>query len=178
MSRNAISGNPEHYIFKSFQGSMPPDPPRRPKKIFLAAAWLKNFFQDRLPPKQKILDRTLYMGMCHRPGSIFHFQKSRPGLKFWNRPWFLKFCSTTGSFFDNLVSNPGFQMSKIAVAFLTNDRYKLNFLFKKYACLLAKDTERVHVTIIISKLHSNKLMLPVGALVSCSLMLTYFCKKE
>ena len=26
MSRNAISANPEHYIFKIFQGSMPPDP--------------------------------------------------------------------------------------------------------------------------------------------------------
>ena len=50
MSRNAISANPEHYIFKIFQGSMSPDPPRSLKKIFLAAAWLKNFFQDRLPP--------------------------------------------------------------------------------------------------------------------------------
>ena len=59
MSRNAISANPEHYIFKISQGSMLPDPPRRPKKFLLAAAWLKNFFQDRLPPKQKILDRTL-----------------------------------------------------------------------------------------------------------------------
>ena len=59
MSRNAISANPEHYIFKIFWGSMPPDPRRRLKKIFLASAWLKNLFQGRLPPKQKILDRTL-----------------------------------------------------------------------------------------------------------------------
>ena len=46
MSRNAISANPEHYIFKLFWGNMPPEPPRRPKKIFLVTAWLKNFFQD------------------------------------------------------------------------------------------------------------------------------------
>ena len=38
---------------------MPPRPPSSPKKFFLAAAWLKNFFQDRLPPKQKVPDRTL-----------------------------------------------------------------------------------------------------------------------
>ena len=50
MSRNAISANPEHYIFKIFQGSMPPDPPRRPKTIFLAAAWLKSFFSIDSPP--------------------------------------------------------------------------------------------------------------------------------
>ena len=59
MSRNAISANSEHYIFKIFRGSMPPDPLEGQKKIFLTAAWLKNFFQDRLPPKQKILDGTL-----------------------------------------------------------------------------------------------------------------------
>ena len=39
MSRNAISANPEHYIFKIFRGEH--------------AGWLKNFFQDRLPPKTK-----------------------------------------------------------------------------------------------------------------------------
>ena len=59
MSRNAISANPEHYIFKIFQGSMPPDPPGRPEKIFSRRRVAQSFFQDRLPPKQKILDRTL-----------------------------------------------------------------------------------------------------------------------
>ena len=65
MSRNAISANPEHYILKIFQGSMPPEPLEGLKKILLADAWLRNFFQDRLPspppppPQQKILDRTL-----------------------------------------------------------------------------------------------------------------------
>ena len=49
MSRNAISANPEHYIFKMFPGSMPPD----------TLEGLQKFFQDRLIPKQKILDRTL-----------------------------------------------------------------------------------------------------------------------
>ena len=53
MSRNAISANPEHYIFKIFQGSKPPDPPRKPKKIFSRRRVAQNFFQDRLPPKQK-----------------------------------------------------------------------------------------------------------------------------
>ena len=58
ISRNAISANPEHYIFKIFRGSMPPDPP---EKIFSRRLMAQKFFQDRLPPppKQKILDRTL-----------------------------------------------------------------------------------------------------------------------
>ena len=76
-----------------------------------------------------------------------------------NRPYFLKFYSRTGSFFDNLVSNALAQMSKIPVAFLK----VTGFLFKKYACLLP-------VIIIICKLYSNKLMLPVKAFVSCSLI--------
>ena len=54
MSRNAISANPEHYILKIFR-----TPLESLKQVFLAAACLKNVFQDRLPPKQKILDRTL-----------------------------------------------------------------------------------------------------------------------
>ena len=64
------------------------------------------------------------------------------------------------------------------IAFLKNDRSNPNFLFKNYACLLAKDTECVPVTIIINNCNSNKLILPVRALVSCSLMLTYSCKKD
>ena len=62
MSINAISANPEHYLFKIFRESMPLEPPRRPKNFLLAAAWLQNVFKDRLPPKQKILDRTLLGG--------------------------------------------------------------------------------------------------------------------
>ena len=50
-----------------------------------------------------------YKGMCHRPGSIFHFQKSEQAPNFevllQNRPYFLKVYSRTGFFFDNLVSN-------------------------------------------------------------------------
>ena len=53
MSRNAISANPEHYIFKIVRGRMSPDPLEGLKKFFLAAAWLKNFFQDRLLPPNK-----------------------------------------------------------------------------------------------------------------------------
>ena len=53
MSKNAISANLEHYIFKIFRGSMPPDPPRRPKKNFFRCSVAQNFFQDRLPPNKK-----------------------------------------------------------------------------------------------------------------------------
>ena len=49
---------------------------------------------------------------------------------------------------------------------LKNGKSNLNFLSKKYACLSVKGTECVPVTIIVSKLYSNRLMLPVGALVS------------
>ena len=68
MSRNAISANPEHYIFKIFQGSMPPGNPLEGLKIFLNAAWLKTFFRIDCPPppEQKILDRTLYTGRSSR----------------------------------------------------------------------------------------------------------------
>ena len=52
------------------------------------------------------------------------------------------------------------QTSKMPVAFLKNDRSSPSFLLKKCAYLLAKDTECVSVT--ISKLYSNKLMLPRG----------------
>ena len=59
MSRNAILANPEHYIFKIFQGGMPPDPLDNLKTIFPIAAWLQNFFKIDFPLKQKILDITM-----------------------------------------------------------------------------------------------------------------------
>ena len=49
MSRNAILANPEHYIFKIFWGSMPPDP----------QVAQKSFSGLTFPPQTKILDRTL-----------------------------------------------------------------------------------------------------------------------
>ena len=55
MSRNAISANPEHYLFKIFWGSMPPDSPKRPKKFFLPLRGSKIDF----PFKQRILDWTM-----------------------------------------------------------------------------------------------------------------------
>ena len=60
MSRNAISANPEHYIFKLFRGSMAPDPSRRPKKIFSRRCVAQNFFSGSTSPQTKILDRTLF----------------------------------------------------------------------------------------------------------------------
>ena len=43
MSRNAISANPKHYFSKFFRGSMPPEPPRRSKKLFLPLRGSKIF---------------------------------------------------------------------------------------------------------------------------------------
>ena len=60
MSRNAIQPILNTIFSKLSGGACLRTPPEGLKKFFLAAAWLKNFFQDRLPPpKQKILDRTL-----------------------------------------------------------------------------------------------------------------------
>ena len=70
------------------------------------------------------------------------------------------------------------QTSNMPVALPKNDRFNSNFLFKKDACLLAKDTDCVSVTFIISKLYSNELILPVGALVCCSVMITCSCKNN
>ena len=53
MSRNAISANPEHYIFKIFQGSMPRTPLEGLKKKFSLHHVAQKFFQDRLPPQTK-----------------------------------------------------------------------------------------------------------------------------
>ena len=47
-------------IFSTFSGGACPGPPLEGlKKFFIATAWLKKIFQDWLPSKQKILDRTL-----------------------------------------------------------------------------------------------------------------------
>ena len=59
-------------------------------------------------------------------------------------------------FFDNLASNV-----KMLVAFLRNDPI---FFLKSCVRLLAKYTECVPITIMITKLYGNKLMLPVGLL--------------
>ena len=67
MSRNAISANPKYYIFKIFRESIPRTPLKGLKQFFLAAEWLKNFFQDRLPPKQKVLDRTMLIRKLNQP---------------------------------------------------------------------------------------------------------------
>ena len=53
MSRNAISANPEHYIFKIVQGSMPPDPARRPNKNFSPPRGSKFLSGSTSPPNKK-----------------------------------------------------------------------------------------------------------------------------
>ena len=52
------------------------------------------------------------------------------------------------------------------------------FFSKNISVFLAKHPECVPVTITVYKLYSNKLMLPVGTLVSCNLMITYSRKKN
>ena len=44
--------------FQNFVGSMPPDP-LEGLKIFSRRRVAQKFFQDRLPPRQKVLDRAL-----------------------------------------------------------------------------------------------------------------------
>ena len=73
MSRNAISANPEHYIFKIFRGSMPPDPLEGLKNFFSSKRGSKIFFRIDSPPEQKILDRTLYTGRFSRVLSVSNF---------------------------------------------------------------------------------------------------------
>ena len=51
--QNAISANPEHYIFKLFRGSMPPDPPRRPKNFFSRRRVAQKFFSGSTSPPNK-----------------------------------------------------------------------------------------------------------------------------
>ena len=53
MLRDAISANPQHYVFKIFRGSMPSESPKRPKISFLAIASLQKFFKGRLPTLKK-----------------------------------------------------------------------------------------------------------------------------
>ena len=60
MSRNAISANPEHYIFKIFLGACPRTPLEGLQTFFSPPRGSKIFFKIHFPPpKQKILDRTL-----------------------------------------------------------------------------------------------------------------------
>ena len=53
MSRNAISASPEHYIFKIFRESMPPDPPGRPTKNLSRRRVAQNFFSGSTPPQTR-----------------------------------------------------------------------------------------------------------------------------
>ena len=59
MSRNAISANPEHYIFKIVRGACHWTPLESLKKFFSPPHVSKIFFRIDFPQKQKILDRTL-----------------------------------------------------------------------------------------------------------------------
>ena len=72
MSRNAISANPEHYLFKIFQGSMSPDLLEGLNSFFSPLRGSANFFRiDSPPAEQKILDRTLDIGLFAEFGFPF-----------------------------------------------------------------------------------------------------------
>ena len=66
-------------------GACPRIPLEDLKKFFLTASWLKIFFQDRLPSKQKILDRTL-ITICYWPPSIISvwLKFSVGGQRWWH----------------------------------------------------------------------------------------------
>ena len=72
------------YFFKIFQVSMPPDSPRSPKKFFCRRCVGPKIFWDRLPPKQKVLDRTLTGGaprdFCSLPPSPEIWSKNNRSL--------------------------------------------------------------------------------------------------
>ena len=52
--RNAISANPEHYLFTIFRGSIAPDSYRKPKKNFSRrCAARKNFLKSTSLPNKE-----------------------------------------------------------------------------------------------------------------------------
>ena len=148
-----------------------------------------------MPPKRvdfslsKIQNRSQSLKFYSRTGPTFEvLLQSR--ILFWSftpeQNPFLKFYSRAESFFEVLLQSrilfwqSGLKRQcsnvKNPSCFPQSDRSSPNFLIKKYTYLLLKDTECVPVIIIISKLYSNKLMLPVKAFVSCSLMSSFlFC---
>ena len=93
-------------------------------------------------------------------GLLILTYSSRPG------PDFLSFTPEQDPF---LITWSG--TSKLPVDFMKDSGFCPNYLSKKYACLLAKDTDYA--------VNTNKpTFAPVGSLVFCSQMLTYSCKKE
>ena len=63
MSRNAISANPEHYIFKIFPRSMLPGHPRRPKKnCAVMSSTIMHYnieVLDFRPARNKLIDLNM-----------------------------------------------------------------------------------------------------------------------
>ena len=76
MSRNAISAKPEHYLFKIFRGSMPPDLPRGPKNIFSRRYVARKFFLGSTSPQAKNPRQIPVYVLFHRPIHFFHRELS------------------------------------------------------------------------------------------------------
>ena len=53
MSRNAISANSDHYLFKIFRGSMPPDSQEGLKNFFLTVTWFQKVLGSTSPQSKK-----------------------------------------------------------------------------------------------------------------------------
>ena len=117
---------------------------------------------------------SLMSGMCHWPGSIFHFQKSRTSPEFGS-------FSRTGPDFLNITQDPDpfwqscLKHQKCQMLSWKNDRSNSNFLLKKYVCLVQKTLCVCLSQSLSINCNSNKPILPVRALVFCSLMLAYSC---
>ena len=105
-------------VFSKFSwGAKPRTPLEGLEKFFLAAAWLKNLFQDRLPPppgQTKILDRTLQHSsigrqlLCHLTACQLSYQAMSHNIKYSNA------CQKYLSVLNGLVNSFSFKLRMIA----------------------------------------------------------------
>ena len=83
------------------------------------------------------LPNVRYTGMCHRPGSIFHLQKSRTGPQIFevllqNRPYFLKFLLQNRIlFWQSGLQRPGSNVKTSCFHLLFPAVWCLHFCFAK-----------------------------------------------
>ena len=140
MSRNSISANPEHYIFKIFWGSMPSDPLEGLKKFFSMPRGSNIFLRINFPPKQKILDRTLVTAAAGRQGvwceeKVFIIRNATPVVPIENCVQYQegRICSTRRRFWQHQES---VQHKKVTSVVEKQGRKKGNICSRKTGCVL------------------------------------------